>query len=57
MDSETAISKGCAWEETRTRYDFESCKLINNNVQPVPSKKEVINNTAKTSVVIHRSIF
>lgn len=57
MTTETAIEKGMAWVETETSYKFVSCKLVENNVQPVPPKKEIINNTQKTSVVIHKSIF
>lgn len=59
MSAKDAIEKGYAWEETKTTYEFISCKLIDNNVQPVPSKKEIINNTntTKTSVVISKRLF
>lgn len=59
MSTEEAVNRGYAWETTRTKYEFVSCKLIENNVQPVPAKKEVINttNNNKTSVLMHRSIF
>lgn len=57
MSLETALSKGYAWKETKTSYKFVSCKLVEGNVQPIPPKKEIINNTQKTSVIVHRSIF
>ncbi|MBA4700753.1 MAG: hypothetical protein H2212_15120 [Ruminococcus sp.] len=57
MSTEDAIERGTAWRDTVTEYKFKSCKLVDNNVQPVPQKKEVINNTQKTSIVIHKSIF
>ena len=57
MSLERALEEGYAWKDTKTSYKFISCKLVDNNVQPIPPKKEVINNTQKTSVVIRRSIF
>lgn len=57
MSLEKALEEGYAWKNNKVSYKFVSCKLINNNVQPIPSKKEIINNTQKTSVVVHRSIF
>ena len=57
MSTEKAIEKGYAWNDIKTTYNFVSCKLIENGVQPIPPKKEIINNTQKTSVVVHRSIF
>ena len=57
MSTETALEKGCAWRETKTTYKFLSCKLVENNVQPIPPKKEVVNNTQKTVVSVRRSIF
>ena len=57
LDTEEAIKRGCAWESIRTSYRFISCKLIDNNVQPIPSKNEVININNKTSVTIRRSLF
>ena len=56
---EYAIKIGSMWEEKHTRYEFVSCKLIENNVQPVPSDNTIINNnnTAKTNVSIRRSVF
>lgn len=57
MGVERALSEGYAWKETKTTYKFVSCKLVENSVQPIPPKKEIINNTQKTSVVVHRSIF
>ena len=57
MSLERALKEGYAWEDTKISYKFISCKLVDNNVQPIPPKKEVINNTQKTNVVIHKSIF
>lgn len=57
MDSRTAIERGMAWKSTKTTYEFVSCKLVENAVQPIPSKKEVINKTTKTNVVVKKSIF
>ena len=57
MTREEALKRGCAWEETYVEYKFISCKLADNGVQPVLPKTETINNTQKTSVVIHKSIF
>ena len=57
MDSERAIKEGYAWKNIKTTYKFVSCKLINNNVQPIPANKQVINNNTKTNVVVRKSIF
>lgn len=57
MSTEEALEKGMAWKEHQTSYKFISCKLVDNAVQPIPPQKEIINNTAKTSVVIRKSIF
>ena len=57
MSIETALEKGNAWKETETTYKFLSCKLVENSVQPIPPKKEVVNNTQKTVVSVRRSIF
>ena len=57
MGLERALSEHYAWEETKTSFKFVSCKLVENSVQPIPSKKEIINNTQKTNVVVRRSIF
>lgn len=57
MSDETAMKKGCIWEETQTTYEFVSCKLIENAVQPFPPKKEIINNNTRTSIVVKKSIF
>ena len=59
MSAQEAVEKGYAWDVTRTKYEFVSCKLVESNVQPVPAKKEVINNTTNNQmgVLIHRSIF
>jgi hypothetical protein len=53
-----AIRCGNAWVENKTTYKFISCKLSENNVQPVlrDIKKETINNT-QTNVIIRKSIF
>lgn len=52
-----ALERGAAWEEKYVEYKFISCKLADGGVQPVPPKTEEINNTQKTNVVIHKSIF
>ena len=57
MSFETAEKIGYMYECTETVYEFISCKLIENNVQPIPPKKEIINNSSNTSVAIKRSIF
>lgn len=57
MSTETAIKNGMAWNETRTVRKFVSCKLIENSVQPIPPKKEIINNTSTTKIVVNKSIF
>ena len=57
MGLKEALESGTAWEETFTDYEFISCKLIESGVHPVPPKTEEINNTQKTNVVIHKSIF
>ncbi len=57
MSDDEAIKQGCLWENSHTEYEFISCKLIDNSVQPVP--KTTIENhvTTKQSVLIRRSIF
>lgn len=57
MSDDEAFKAGCLWEETKTTYEFVSCKLIENAVQPIPAKKEITNNNTRTSVVIKKSIF
>lgn len=60
MSKDEAIRRGMVWEETRTVYQFVSCKLIDKGVQPAPPIKQienVINNNTKTNVVIRKSIF
>ena len=57
MSAERAVELGYAWKTTKTSYEFVSCKLIDNSVQPVPANKQVINNTTKTSVVVRKSVF
>ena len=57
MDSETAIKQGYAWRVKKKKYKFLSCKLVENNVQPIPKNETVINNKTNTSVLVHRSIF
>ena len=58
MDRNAAMEKGFVWEEIRNNYEFVSCKLVDNGVQPVPATKQVINNTTtKTNVVVRKSIF
>lgn len=59
MDLETAIKSGMAWKSTKLSYKFVSCKLIDNNVQPIPATKQVVNNTntVQTSIAIRKSVF
>lgn len=57
MSDEDAIKAGCLWEESKTEYKFVACKLIEAGTQPVPQKKEIINNTSITKVSIKKSIF
>lgn len=57
MTKEEAVNRGYAWECIKTTYEFISCKLTDNNVQPIPERKQIINNTAITSVRIKKSIF
>lgn len=57
MSDDKAFEMGCLWEEVKTTYEFVSCKLIENGVQPIPQEKKVINNTTKTSIVVNKSIF
>lgn len=59
MSTERALEMGYSWYETKTSYKFLSCNLAQNNVQPVPSSKTVINNDIKmeTDVLIRKSIF
>ncbi len=57
MSTETALKEGYAWKETKATYEFVSCKLVESGVQPIPARKEIINNTTRTSVVVKKSIF
>lgn len=57
MSDESALKEGCIWEEKETTYEFVSCKLIDNAVQPIPPKTEIVNNNTRTSVVVKKSIF
>ena len=59
MNDEEAIKQGNKWKETVKIYNFVSCKLVDNKVQPVPAVKQIINttNATKTNVVIRKSIF
>ena len=59
MSTEKALEEGYAWKETKTTYKFLSCKLVENNVQPIPSDKKIIHNhnEQKTVVSVRRSIF
>lgn len=57
MSVEEAMNRGMVWKDVETTYRFIYCKLVDNNVQPVPANKIVVNNTTKTSVAIKRSIF
>ena len=57
MSLEKALEHGCAWKSTKIHYEFVSCKLVENKVQPVPADKKIINNTTETNVLIRKSIF
>lgn len=57
MSDEEAIRRGNKWEETVKTYKFISCKLIDNCVQPIPTAKQIINNTTKNNTIIRKSIF
>ena len=59
MSTDEALKQGCLWHSSKTTYKFKSCKLIDNSVQPVPSNKQIINNTNKTTnaVLIRNSVF
>ena len=57
MSFADAVDRGYQWVETVKTYKFVSCKLIDNNVQPVPATKQTINNTTRTAVVVRKSIF
>ena len=57
MNDEEAIKQGNKWKETVKIYNFVSCKLIDNSVQPTPVIKQTINNIARTNVTIRKSIF
>lgn len=57
MSDESAMKEGCIWEETETIYEFVSCKLIDNAVQPTPPQKEIINNNTRTSVIVKKVCF
>lgn len=57
MSIDEAFQNGFIWDEVKTEYKFISCKLIESNIQPVPSNKQVINNNTKTSVLVRKSIF
>lgn len=57
MSKDEAVRNGMVWEEIRTVYQFVSCKLIDNGVQPVAPTKQIINNNTKTNVVVRKSIF
>lgn len=53
-----AIKMGYAWKSKRLIRRFVSCSLVDNNVQPLPANKQVINNTTETKVVVSkRSLF
>lgn len=53
-----AIANGWAWEAVQTKYEFVSCKLIDNNV-PVPDQTNIVhehNVTNKTAVVVKHGL-
>lgn len=59
MSDEQAIKDGYLWEETVKKYEFISCKLIDNLVQPAPKNETIINNKIenKSHILIKRSVF
>lgn len=57
MSFANAIDQGYQWVETVKTYRFVSCKLVDNNVQPIPATNQTINNTTRTNVVVRKSIF
>ena len=57
MSDEEAIRIGIRWESISKSYKFVSCKLIDNSVQPIPSTKQIINNTTSTNISIRKSVF
>lgn len=57
MSLEVALREGLALKKIRKTYEFISCKLVENSVQPILQKNEIINNTTKTAVTIKKSIF
>lgn len=57
MYLDEAMERGLAWKKIKTTYKFISCKLIDNNVQPVPANKTIVNNTTQSNIAIKRSIF
>ena len=56
MTREKALEEGYIRKDIKLVYEFVSCKLIDDRVQPVPAKKEVVNNN-HTKVVVKQSLF
>ena len=52
MSLQKAIERGIAWVSTKNAYRFISCKLVENNVQPVPQRKEIVNNHNSTRIAV-----
>lgn len=59
MSIDEAIKQGYQWKETKTFYEFISCKLIDNSVQPIPAPKQTIKNITQTNVgvAVRKSLF
>lgn len=57
IGKEKAIELGYAWEEVKLEYEFISCKLVDNAVQPVPAQKQTINTIQKTNIAVRNSLF
>ena len=57
MPDDEAIKQGYAWKAKKTRYIFKGCKLVDNNVQPIPKAETHIHNKTENNVAISHSIF
>jgi hypothetical protein len=57
MNQSEALACGILWHETRSVYQFISCKLIENGVQPTPTINQTVNNSTQTKVVVKKSVF
>ncbi len=56
---DSGIRNNTAWEYIDTKYEFVACKLMDNNVQPIPPEEVTVNNTTNTKIntVLKKSIF